>query len=80
VEADKMVISHACFFFMMLRKLKLTPLLELIDFWPFIPELNWHYFPYGFHLNDFCYNKCFCVLIKGAFVTKYGDTTHMNGD
>jgi hypothetical protein len=52
----------------------------VIEFWPFIPELNWCYFPYNFYLNDFCSNKCFCMLIKGALVTKYDDTTYMKGE
>jgi len=81
VEADKMVISHACSFFplMMVRKLKFTPILLVIEFWLFIPELNRRYFPYSFHLNDFCSNKCLCMLIK-EFWWLYGDTTYMNGD
>lgn len=52
----------------------------MIEFWSFIPELRWGHFPFSFHLNDFCSNKCFCMLIEGALMTKYGDTTYMNGD
>jgi hypothetical protein len=61
VEADKMVITYTCSFFpwMVVRKLKFV-----IEFWTFIPKLNWRYFPYSFHLNDFCSNKYFSMLIK----------------